>query len=145
MKRHDTRFPKHSSRRATHELAILAALAIAAQLAAASQDVGAAEPMAVTIERPLRDPWVPPELRKAPAAAPTEGPALRAQVERKLKAAFDAADRSRSGSLTREQANAAGLGFVAKHFEQIDRQRAGAVRFEDVKRYLIEQGARLDQ
>ena len=135
---------KHSSRRAPYGLRILAALALAAQLAPAP-DAAAAEPIAVTTERPLRDPWVPPELRKPPAAAPTEGPALRAQVERKLKAAFDAADRSHTGSLTREQASAAGLGFVAGHFEQIDRQRAGAVRFEDVKRYLIEQGARLDQ
>jgi hypothetical protein len=46
--------------------------------------------------------------------------------------------------LTRQQANAAGLGFVARHFDQIDRQKAGAVRFEDVKRFLIERGAQLD-
>jgi hypothetical protein len=135
---------KHAPRRTLSGRNIFAVLAGAAQFGLASPDVAAAEPMTVTIERPLRDPWVPPELRKAQAAAPTEGRALRAQVERKLKEAFDAADAGHTGSLTRQQANAAGLGFVAGHFEQIDRQRTGRVRFDDVKRYLIEQGAQLD-
>ena len=66
---------------------------------------------------------------------------LRAQVERKLKKAFDAADVSHTGSLTRQQANAAGLGLVARHFDQIDRQNVGAARFVNVKRFLIERGA----
>ncbi len=52
----------------------------------------AAESPPATIERPMRDPWVPPELRKPAPAPPTQGAALRAQVERKLKAGFDAAD-----------------------------------------------------
>jgi hypothetical protein len=122
----------------------LALLIGAAQCLLAPAGVFAAEPMAVKSEQPLRDPWVPPESRKPSTATPAEGAALRAQVERKLKKAFDAADVSHSGSLTRQQANAAGLGFVARHFDQIDRQKVGAVRFEDVKRYLIERGAQLD-
>jgi len=123
---------------------LLALLIGAAQCLLAPGGVFAAEPMAVKSEQPLRDPWVPPESRKPSTATPAEGAALRAQVERKLKKAFDAADVSHSGSLTRQQANTAGLGFVARHFDQIDRQKAGAVRFEDVKRYLIERGAQLD-
>ena len=104
----------------------------------------AAEPMAVGAQQPLRDPWVPPEARNPSTAPPLEGAALRAEVERKLRHAFDAADVNRSGSLTRQQADAAGLGFVARHFDAIDRRKSGAVRFDDVKRYLVERGARLD-
>ena len=97
-----------------------------------------------TIETPLRDPWVPPELRESTPAPAPRGAALRAQVERKLKAGFDAADVNRSGTLTREQARAAGLGYVAKHFDEIDQKRAGAVSFDDVKRFLRGRGAQLD-
>jgi hypothetical protein len=97
-----------------------------------------------TIETTIRDPWVPPELRTpAPTPAP-QGAALRAQVERKLKAGFDAADVNRSGTVTRDQARAAGLGYIVKHFDDIDRQRAGAVSFDDVKRFLRGRGAQLD-
>lgn len=97
-----------------------------------------------TFETPLRDPWVPPELRKPAAAPAPQGAALRAQVERKLKAGFDAADTNRSGTLTREQARSAGLGLIVRHFDDIDRQRAGAVSFDDVKRFLRGRGAKLD-
>jgi len=46
--------------------------------------------------------------------------------------------------LTQKQASAAGLGFVARHFDQIDHQKTGKVPFGDVKRYLVERGAQLD-
>lgn len=121
--------------------AAAAALAFGAVLAGPAS---AAESPPATIEHPLRDPWVPPELRHPPSMPPSEGAALRAQVERKLKAGFDRADTSGSGTLTREQARAGGLGYIVRHFDQIDRQRAGAVSFDDVKRYLREQGAKLD-
>ena len=91
----------------------------------------------------MRDPWVPEHARQASSAPPTEGAALRAQVEAKLRAAFDAADTKRSGMLTREQAKAAGLGYVAEHFERIDTRRSGQVSFDDVKRYLRSRGAAL--
>jgi hypothetical protein len=131
-------------KRAT-SLWVLSVVSIAALcIVPASLDVLAAEPVTVQSTQPLRDPWVPPESRKPSSAAPTEGAALRAQVEQKLKQAFDAADVDRTGSLTRQQANAAGLGFVAKHFDEIDRQKTGAVRFQDVKRFLVARGAQLD-
>ena len=88
------------------------------------------------IETPLRDPWAPPQTRSAPAAPQTRGAELRAQVDRKLAAAFEAADVAHAGTLTREQAKAAGLGFIARHFDDIDTQRTGIVRFDDVRRYL---------
>jgi hypothetical protein len=123
--------------------AVAASLALALCAALPAQAAAAESPPA-TIEHPMRDPWVPPELRKPASAPPTQGAALRAQVERKLKARFDAADASRGGTLTRDQARAAGLGYIVKHFDEIDRQRAGAVSFDDVKRYLRAQGAQLD-
>jgi hypothetical protein len=94
-------------------------------------------------DAPLRDPWVPPAARGHVRPAPeTHGRALRAQVERKLRERFDAADTQRQGSITREQARAARLGFVAEHFDAIDESRSGRVTFEDVKRYLRSRGAR---
>ena len=87
------------------------------------------------------DPCVPPALRKQGRAVdevPTRGAALKAQVEAKLRSAFDAA--APQGSLTRERARAAGLGFIDRHFEAIDRQGRGTVRFEDYRRFLLEQG-----
>jgi len=112
--------------------------------ATAPSHVSAADPMSVTSQQPLRDPWVPPDARKPSTAPPTEGAALRAQVERKLRQAFDAADVDHTGSLTRQQANAGGLGFVARHFDEIDRQKSGTVRFDEVKRYMVERGAKLE-
>ena len=133
-----------SGKRARRTLALAgAALTLALGLVLPVRAATADSPPA-TIETPLRDPWVPPELRKpAPAAAP-QGAALRARVERKLKVGFDAADVTGSGTLTREQARNAGLGLIVRHFDEIDRQRAGAVSFDDVKRFLRGRGARLD-
>ncbi|WP_284615262.1 EF-hand domain-containing protein [Aquabacterium humicola] len=84
------------------------------------------------------DPWVAPEARIRSPDAPAAGAALDAQALAKLKRRFDAADAQRSGALTRAQAERAGLGFVARHFEQIDRSGRGAVSFDDLKRYLAE-------
>jgi hypothetical protein len=98
---------------------------------------------AQTDEPPMRDPWVPPALRsKAATQPPAAGDALKAQVERKLRASFDAADVSGKG-LTREQAEAAGLGYVAKNFDRIDTAGTGRVTFDDLTRYLRARGANL--
>jgi hypothetical protein len=92
---------------------------------------------------PLRDPWLPPEARTQARNMPeTRGPALHAQVERKLREKFDAADRGKRGSITREEARAAQLGVIADNFEAIDSERRGRVTFEDFKHYLRAKGAR---
>jgi carboxypeptidase C (cathepsin A) len=125
--------------------------------AAKAQDVSAraSEPLPVTvsprtlaapmppavIEVTVRDPWVPQELRNAARAKSTRGETLDAQVEDKLRAEF--AGSAPNGSLTVDEARAAGLGFVAANFEAIDAARRGTVRFEDLKRFLKERGARL--
>lgn len=93
-------------------------------------------------EVPMRDPWVPPQVRASAASAPqTQGAALRVQVEAKLKQSFDAADADHTGSITREQARAGNLGVVANNFDQIDTAKSGRVSFEDVKRFLKKRGA----
>lgn len=116
----------------------LAVLFLLAMTASAAQAAG-------TMETPMLDPWVPPELRKQRTLDPaSEGPALRAQVERKLRSAFEEAAKPHGGTLTREQARASGLGFIAVHFEAIDRRGAGQVRFEDYRRFLRERGAALE-
>lgn len=96
---------------------------------------------------PLQDPWVPPSVRKAlpeAGAKPrTQGAALSAQVERKLRAAFDAAVVDASGTLTQAQARAAGLGYVADRFREIDVARTGRIGFDDLLRYLRRHGAAL--
>jgi hypothetical protein len=93
---------------------------------------------------PLCDPCVPPAVKKSLPAdhVPSQGAALRADVEARLRAPFDAA--ARDGVLTREQAQAAGLGFIARNFDAIDRKGAGAITFEDYKRFLKERGAAMD-
>lgn len=120
---------------------VLAAAVLACGLpfAAAAQGVDPAGP----VQTEARDPWVPPQLRGAKPAPATHGAALQAQVERKLRASFDAADVHKTGALTREQARAGGLGVVAKNFDRIDTARTGKVTFEDLKRYLRARGAKL--
>ena len=117
----------------SHVSKLIGALAASAAFAAAAQ----------TMQTPMLDPWVPPTLRKAAPHPPAEGLALKVQVERKLRASFDAADVAGAGSLTREQASAAGLGFVVKNFDRIDAAGTGRVTFDDLKRYLRAQGADL--
>jgi len=121
-----------------------AVLAVVVLGAAAPARAATVQSPPATIETTIRDPWVPPELRTPPRSPAPQGAALRAEVERKLKAGFDRADVDRSGTVTRDQARAAGLGYLVKHFDDIDRQRAGAVSFDDVKRFLRGRGAQLD-
>jgi hypothetical protein len=92
---------------------------------------------------PLRDPWVPPEVRAQPHGGhETRGAALHGQVEKKLRDSFAAADVEGRGSITLEQARAANLGVVADNFDAIDAAHAGRVSFDDLKRFLRSRGAK---
>ncbi len=95
---------------------------------------------AVALQTPLRGVWVPPAVRKPSLAPPTEGAALQAQVEAKLRRRFDAADVQHTGTLTIEQARAAGLGLLANHFDHIDTRGSGRVSFDDLTRFLRARG-----
>jgi|GEM_PF-1501954 len=105
-------------------------------LAAFGRPAAAADAAPAVIETPRRDPWVPPAARIPSAATPARGAELRAAVERKLESAFDAADTQHTGVVTRAQAKAAGLGFIDRHFDDIDTRRSGVIRFDDVMRFL---------
>jgi hypothetical protein len=111
-------------------------------VAACGWHLGAAAQQAL-LQTPLRDPWVPPHAGKPVPRAATQNAELRAQAEQKLRAAFEAADVERAGSVTQAQAQAAGLGIVANNFATIDTRRAGRVTFEDFKRFLRTRGADL--
>lgn len=113
-------------------------------LAAALWSANAFAQAPATRHGELCDPCLPPAVKKSVPAehTPTQGVALRAEVEQRLRTRFDAA--ARDGLLTREQARAAGLGHIATNFDAIDRDGRGAIRFEDYKRFLKERGAALD-
>jgi hypothetical protein len=46
---------------------------------------------------------------------------------------------SNGASITKAQAQSSGLGFIAKHFDQIDTAHSGRVSLNDVKQYLQQQ------
>lgn len=123
---------------------------LAAALVAASDGTAWAADAAPTDVDPsgapvLRDPWVPPAVRKSAAklAPAASGPALKAQVIDKLHASFARADVEGVGTITREQARAAGLGLVTARFDAIDTAGRGRIAFDDFLRYLRAQGADL--
>jgi hypothetical protein len=105
----------------------------------AAQAADAAPMPPATVGTAPRGPWVPPAQRLPAVHAPAQGAALQAQAMHKLKVQFEqaaAALPAARGALTREQARAAGLGFVERHFDEIDDVGRGAVRFDDLQRYL---------
>lgn len=83
-------------------------------------------------------PQLPPALRNPPAhaPAPASGQALRIEAMQKLKRQFDEADLDASGSLTRAEAQHAGLGYVVASFDDIDSAKRGKVSFDDVKKFM---------
>ena len=100
--------------------------------------------VAATLARaaPHLDPGAPPvatqraaqaENRARPASV---GATLQSDAERHLRASFDAADAAHRGTLSREEAQAGGFGWIANHFDAIDTRHAGRVSFDDVRRYL---------
>ncbi|AOJ75139.1 hypothetical protein WM16_20630 [Burkholderia ubonensis] len=115
--------------------AALACGSLATSFSALAQASDAAAPVR-SRQAQLGDPYVPPAARKPTAGTQTTGAALHAQVVAKLARQFRAADTQNTGSVTEAQARAAGLGYVANHFRQIDSTGSGRVSFSDVQRYM---------
>ncbi|KVP66409.1 EF-hand domain-containing protein [Burkholderia ubonensis] len=115
--------------------AALACGSLATSFSACAQASDAAAPVR-SRQAQLGDPYVPPAARKPTAGTQTTGAALHAQVVAKLARQFRAADTQNTGSVTEAQARAAGLGYVANHFRQIDSTGSGRVSFSDVQRYM---------
>jgi hypothetical protein len=93
------------------------------------------------------DPYVPKAQRIPARQAGASGDALHAQALGKLRQRFNEADADHDGSLTRQEASAGGLGFVARHFDLIDARQRGVVSFEEVQAFLRQraQAARAGQ
>lgn len=118
-------------------LTALAATSIAHAQAPQQQPEMAAQPLARAAPA-YPDPYVPQALRQ-PLRDPSSGPILlRYQAMQKLKKRFDDADLDGSGTLNRDEARKAGLGFIDKNFDHIDTAQRGAVNFDDLKAWLIQ-------
>ena len=111
----------------TRNLALGATLVLAAAAAAAQT---AAQSM------PHPGPYLPPELRSPVITPAASGAELRKQAMDKLRLRFEQADVDGNGSLTRSEAERAGLGYVAASFDDIDTARRGRVSFGDVQKFM---------
>ncbi|WP_088383151.1 EF-hand domain-containing protein [Roseateles aquatilis] len=60
------------------------------------------------------------------------------KAAQKLEERFAAADKDHDGKLTKAEAQA-GMPRVAKHFDEIDTQKTGAVTLEQVKQFAAAQ------
>ena len=114
---------------------MILACALALALGPAATFADSTEPG--RIETPMRDPWVPPEVRAKVTKLPpeTQGAELQAQVDKKLRARFDAV--AKNGRLTREQAREGGLGSIADRFDSIDTAGRGYVTYDEYRHYLL--------
>jgi hypothetical protein len=120
------------------QLTMLTALAAASIAHAQTPQPEAAVPPVARSTPAYPDPYVPQALRQ-PLRDPSSGPILlRYQAMQKLKKRFDDADLDGSGTLSRDEARKAGLGFIDKNFDHIDSAQRGAVNFEDLKAWLIQ-------
>lgn len=82
----------------------------------------------------------PPVSSSAPRAPLTEKEAGEA-IMADLKKQYDAAADPQTRLLTKESAAKSGWGWAVDHFSEMDVQRKGAIRFEDVSRYIKRRAA----
>jgi hypothetical protein len=75
-------------------------------------------------------------------AAPTPGanPQRMERMAQQLQTRFANANTSHDGKLTKDQA-AAGMPMVAKHFDEIDTQKAGYITLPQIEAFMQERGA----
>ncbi|HEX4235452.1 MAG TPA: EF-hand domain-containing protein [Caldimonas sp.] len=76
----------------------------------------------------------------AAAATAQDAGAGHADRAAKMQQRFAAADANHDGRLTREEAQA-GMPFVYKHFDEIDKQKAGSITMADIAAYASERRA----
>ncbi len=77
----------------------------------------------------------------AQSAAPQAGNPQRMQrMEQQLQARFSNANTTHDGKLTKDQA-AAGMPMVAKHFDEIDAQKAGYITLPQIEAFMQQRGA----
>lgn len=106
----------------------------AQQAAPADPQAAQAAPPALPLQR--MDPYLPPSKRKPSSTPGATGQDLQLQALARLHQKFVEADIDVSGTLTAEEAQRGGMGFVAAHFAEIDKAGSGEVSFEDLRKYL---------
>jgi len=71
------------------------------------------------------------------AVMPTTGNALAQQAQQRIESRLGANTvLSNGAAITKAQAQTNGLGYIAKHFDEIDASHSGRVTMSDVKQYL---------
>ncbi|MFM0238698.1 EF-hand domain-containing protein [Paraburkholderia phytofirmans] len=74
-------------------------------------------------------------------AAPQSGnPQRMERMAQQLQSRFANANTTHDGKLTKDQA-AAGMPMVAKHFDEIDTQKAGYITLPQIEAFMQERGA----
>lgn len=75
--------------------------------------------------------------KRVTAVMPTTGTELQQQAQARLDARLGANTvLSNGAAITKSQAQANGLGYIANHFNEIDTSHSGRVTMSDVKQYL---------
>lgn len=116
--------------------------AVAFALAAAySVGVPAETVQAVSSVAPLHGgvdgPFFPKASAVPASASATTGAQLQQQAQSRLAASLGANGALRNGAaLTKAQAQASGLGYVAQHFDEIDTARTGKVTLKQVQQFI---------
>ncbi|MGF6266683.1 hypothetical protein OKW49_007676 [Paraburkholderia youngii] len=74
---------------------------------------------------------------RASAVAPTTGLTLQQQAQQRMESRLGANSvLSNGSSITKAQAQSNGLGYIARHFDEIDSAHSGRVTLNDVRQYL---------
>ncbi|AJY44120.1 hypothetical protein I6G56_03205 [Burkholderia humptydooensis] len=120
--------------------------AVAFAFAAACSIGASAETLqAVSSVAPLHGgvdgPFFPKAASAVPASASaTTGAQLQQQAQSRLAASLGASGALRNGAaVTKAQAQASGLGYVAQHFDEIDAAHTGKVTLKQVQQFIEQQ------
>lgn len=77
---------------------------------------------------------------RAASATPSTGAALQREAQNRLATSLRANKAfSNDAAITKAQAQASGLGYVALHFQEIDTAQSGKVTLKQVQQYLQQQ------
>ncbi|MCA8094969.1 2-oxoglutarate dehydrogenase [Burkholderia anthina] len=86
-----------------------------------------------------------PSTRVAPVL-PSTGAALQQQAQKRVDARLGGNTvLSNGAAVTKAQAQSNGLGFVAKHFDEIDAKHTGRVTMSDVKQFIQQRQVQAQQ
>ncbi|WP_230462117.1 2-oxoglutarate dehydrogenase [Burkholderia cenocepacia] len=86
-----------------------------------------------------------PATRAAPVL-PSTGAALQQQAQQRIDARLGGNTvLSNGAAVTKAQAQSSGLGFVSKHFDEIDAKHTGRVTMSDVRQFIRQQQVQQEQ